>query len=370
MKILVLSEDIAGTGHTKAAQNVLQGIKTMFPHVTTKMEITLSKISPFLEKCVSKAYVQTIRHAPPLWGWAYKRDKEFSLVGKDLLRKFMAKKLLSFIENENPDLIVCTHAFCLGGLAELKRKGKGEFLLAAALTDYSVNPFWIYDEVDIYFVGATGIKQKMVKEHAVPEKRIYVTGIPIHPRFNLSLERHWIRQKLSIPNNAVLILVTGGGWGLAPFQEILSALRIVQHQLYVVVITGRNPRAKQEWAPLECPGHTLFLYDYIENMNEWMFAADLLIGKPGGLTVSEALACGLPLLIYKPIPGQEERNSEFLINNEAALRADSVDQLVSCVQKICEDAQLVHQLKSREAALAKPRATMEVSQILYELSKR
>src|SRR5699024_3819607 len=106
----------------------------------------------------------------------------------------------------------------------------------------------------------------------------------------------------------------GGGLGLAPFIEILQGLASIKRKLKVCVITGMNSRAKQDieqWLLRTDFPHPIYVESYVLNMEEWMSASDLLIGKPGGLTVSEALACQLPLLIYKPIPGQEERNSQF-----------------------------------------------------------
>lgn len=371
MKILLLTETLAGTGHYKAAESLGKAISAINPKAEVKIDTTLTHANPLLEKLASKLYMGTIRHASPLWGWAYKRDRQWGLMGKDILRKYLSKKLEAYIDSEAPDLIVSTHAFCLGGLAELKKKRPKPFSLAAAFTDYSVNSFWIHPEVDLYFVGAMKLKEKLMNEYSIQEDKVHVTGIPIDPKFDERIDKDRLRSKLGISQTSLNVLVMGGGLGLAPYEDILTGLSMVKAtDLVVTVITGKNHQAKQrleDWAQQKKLSYTLILLDYVHNINEWMAAADILIGKPGGLTVSEALACEVPLLIYKPIPGQEERNSQFLLDSGIAFRADNIKQLAEVVEKLCGDMEWRHHLRDRVLAYSKPKAAYDAGRILMNL---
>lgn len=371
MKILLLTETLAGTGHYKAAESLAKAISTINPNAQIKIDITLAHANPWLEKVSGKLYMGTIRHVSPLWGWAYKRDRQWGFMGKEILRKYISKRLKAYIELEAPNLIVCTHAFCLGGLAELKKKHPRPFLLAAAFTDYCVNSFWVHPEVDLYFVGAKKQKENLMNDYGIPENKIHVTGIPIDPKFDECTDKAGLRNKLGISQPSLHVLVMGGGLGLAPYEEILTGLSQVKEvNLVVTVITGRNQQAKQkieEWAQRKKLSYTLMILDYVQNMNEWMAAADVLVGKPGGLTVSEALACEVPILIYKPIPGQEERNSQFLLESGIAFRADNIKQLAEIVQRLSGDSEWRYGLGKRVLEFSKPQAAYRAGQILLKL---
>jgi len=367
MKILILTESIAGTGHHKAAENVAMGITAVYPKAQIHIDTSLSHANPLLEQITSKLYMGTIRHAAKLWGWAYQRDQEWSFLGKQVLRKYMAKKLFSYINNQSPDIIVSTHAFCLGGLAELKQKVTKPFRLGVALTDYCVNPFWIHPEVDHYFVGALELKSIMVEKYGVPEAKISVTGIPIDPRYNQPFNKQEIRKKLNVDVDAPLFLVMGGGLGLAPFIDVLKGLAVLKNKMNICVITGKNKKAREEigsWVLEASYPHPIQIFDYVTNMEEWLNASDLVIGKPGGLTVSEALACQVPLLIYKPIPGQEERNSQFLMNSQMALRVNRDSELPLIVEQFLTDPEKSSMMKQRVAQFSRPDAAYQVGKIL------
>ena len=367
MRILILYESIAGSGHTIAAKNVAKGIQLFYPNAEIKIDTSLTQVSPLLEKVTSRMYLSTIKRASTLWGWAYSKDRQWSLLGKDLLKKFTGKRLESYIKEESPDVVISTHAFCLGGLVELKQKNPHSFVLGAVFTDFLINPFWIFPQVDFYFVGAEQLKYQMVEQYGISSEKIFVTGIPIDPVFNQLISKETVRSYLQLPPNHFHILVTGGGLGVGAYQEILSALGKVEGNVTISVFVGHNQKIRQEIESyLSNYLHPVLLHDYVTNMNEWMQAADLLIGKPGGLTVSEALACSLPILIYKPIPGQEERNTRFLLSCEAALQAKSADEITRLVHQLLIDPSHLTLLREKAQQLSRPNAARDVGGIILE----
>ncbi len=370
MKILILSESIAGSGHNRAAENVAKGIRLHAPEAEIKIDNSLSHVSPTLEKWSSRLYMGAIRHAAPLWGWAYQRDREWSRMGKRALNSFVARKITPYIERENPHIIISTHAFCLGGLAELKERLG--FRLGAALTDYWVNPFWIHDKIDAYFVGAESVKQKIMRDFSLEANKIHVTGIPIDPSFSQPVDREEIREKYLISKDSCFVLISGGGMGLLPYEEILQGLSQVDKPLFIAVLMGTNREAKKKleaYLARSSFPHPILLLDYISNIHEWMKSADLLIGKPGGLTVSEALACHLPILIYRPIPGQEERNSRFLLEEQVGLTARNSEEVRNQVIQFNEvRTQELANRKERMKRLAKPTSAEDVGKIMLNIT--
>jgi processive 1,2-diacylglycerol beta-glucosyltransferase len=365
MKVLILSESIAGSGHTKAANNIAKGIQSINPSAIVKVDTTLDKISPKLASWTSKVYMGTISHLSPLWGWAYSREKQWSKLSKTFLRKFAAKRLEAYIINEQPDIVIGTHAFCLGGLAQLKTKNNHSFLLGAVFTDYTINEFWLHDEIDHYFVGTNELQERLITHYKIPDYQIHVTGIPIDPKFSVYVERANFRRGHAIPNNIPLVLLSGGGLGLGAYDEILQALREYKQRLYLVVFTGMNPHSKQALSKYQDNyPHEVLLLDYVDNMHEWMKSADLLIGKPGGLTVSEAMASRLPLLIYKPIPGQEEKNSQFLLEANVAMQAKNKEELRSQVELFFSDGSLAQSIQNTLSRIGKPTAAMDVGRTM------
>jgi processive 1,2-diacylglycerol beta-glucosyltransferase len=309
-----------------------------------------------------------VSRVPSLWGWAYEREKNPRLtkVCKKLLMHFVAMKLMPFVRQAEPDVIVCTHAFSLGALSLLKSEGFS-FKLGTALTDLDVNSFWIDEAVDFYLVGNDRMKKKISSMHGVDEERIYVTGIPIRESFNevLSYEKsHW-KSKIGLQPEYPAVLITGGGWGHGPIVEMIEAVNESNSGAQIITVTGNNAMLKLELERRRASGnHRVHVYGYVDNMEEIMGATELLIAKPGGLTSSEALALGVPMIGYKPIPGQEGRNMRFLLDTQSADCAHNPQELRDKVTELLQKPNLLAEMGRRCLEYGKPRSAYHAAQVV------
>lgn len=368
-KVLIFTETIAGEGHHTAAMVLASMLHEMSPQIRTSVVYGLPYVSKWLAKSSQYLYLGTISHAPYVWGWAYKRESFWSKLFKDDMAQIVAARLEPYLLKEKPDVVVTTHAMCFGGLGELRKRNTIPFRLGAVITDFDVNEFWYHPAVDFYIVATDSLKQKMISRFNIDPEKIYPTGIPIDPRFSLFPEEHNkqdAKKMLNIDPERFTVLLAGGGTGYGPYLHIIENLLSLQEPLQILAITGKNQllydKIKQK---IEVPPQQkLNLYGYVTNMHQFMNGADVLVGKPGGLTTSEALASSLPLILYKPIPGQEERNARYLLQENVAQLAQNIDDLLSMVKNMihCHDGQ--HLMKEKAGELGKPFAAQKAASII------
>lgn len=367
-RILICSEDVAGHGHRKAAEALAEGIQS----IQSDTEVSICNVFPLvsrtLEKYTTLVYRKMVTHTPSLWGWAYEREKNPKLtkICKELVTRAVAIKLMPFIHQTQPDVIVCTHAFSLGALSLLKEKGFS-FKLGVAMTDLDVSSFWIYDVVDFYLVGNDRMKDKINSDHGVDERRIYVTGIPIHNRFNevLGKEKGFWKRKLGLEPEHPAVLITGGGWGHGPIKEMIDAVNQSDRNVHIIAITGNNAELKKELELMRVNGNQrVHVYGYVDNMEEMMAAAEILIAKPGGLTSSEALALGVPMIGYKPIPGQEGRNMRFLLDTNSADCAYTPQELSKKVADLLLKPDRIAEMKRKCTEYGKPKSAYHAAEVV------
>ncbi len=370
-KILITTESIAGSGHLKAAESLKDGLISMDGNIEVVIRNTLSFVSPLLEKMTRESYLHTLNKAPRLWGWAYGKEGIWSAMFKESLGHMLSFRLSMLIRLERPDVIVCTHAFCLSGFAKAKTKYGFSYSLGAAITDFDVNGFWVHEDVDFYLVAHEKIRDKLIHTYNVPEHNVYVTGIPISPRFQTAVDKKVLRDELGLNREIPTLLLLGGGTGWGPIEEVVEAIEEIQQPLQIVVITGSNEQLREKLKRKQAETHHhLKVEGYVKNMESWMGASDLVVTKPGGLTASEALASGLPLIIYKGIPGQEERNANFLLAHQVAFRAQSKEQLRQLIEdNLMDEKGKLLMLRQRIACVGKPDSSLTCASVIVDKLK-
>lgn len=365
-KILILTETVAGYGHYSAAYSLKQGLKMIYPEGEVRIICVLPLISRPLESFINKCYMQTLRYAPNLWGAAYQRDSRFSKLFRDPMGKFVANKLRNIIEGINPSVIVCTHAFCLSACAYLKSHSlSGSFRLGAVVTDFDIHSFWIHPAVDFYISAHDEIGMKISQEGS--QANIYPTGIPIHPDFSIRRkERQDARRCIRIDPERFTVLLMGGGSGIGPLQSCISALQqsLADHHIQLLIITGKNKALYEELSKQLRNQPHVYLFSFVHNMVDFMCASDFIITKPGGMTSSEALATGLPIVICKPIPGQEENNSRFLLDKNVAIRQDKPKNLPKDLSYFIEHPAPLFEMQSNAAQVGKPQSAINAAEII------
>jgi len=351
-RVLFFSVSI-GAGHDLAAQAVIQEIEYRYPGCRTMVVDTFRYINPMLNKVIVGSYMESLRFNPKIWGYLYEQaeqgDRFIDL--NQILSKMVSVKMEKLINEFCPEAIVCTHAFPAGILSILKGKGKFRVPLIGIMTDYTIHPFWVHQYVDIYVIPCEELKYQLMP-YGVTEEKIKPTGIPLRRQFVKKYEKKKVRADLGL-EDMVTVLVMGGGLGLGEIEEIIDILGMADIGLQVVSITGKNDRLRTK-LQLMSATNPLKVFGFVENVAEIMAACDFIVTKPGGLTTAEVLAQELPMVIVNPLPGQEERNTEFLLNTGVAVKVRKIEHLLPELKLLIANQTRLRQIKEMAAIIGKP----------------
>ncbi len=334
-------------GHSKAAQNLKEAFFYKKPNLDVVNLNGLGYFYPRGEKVVDFIYSITIKHVPRLWGKAYDRKKVLKTLTpyRKLVNRFAFGKLDDFIKTNNPKCIVATQAFPCGLVADFKQRSGLKVPLVGIVTDYYPHRFWVHPCVDIYVVACKEAKEVLVRE-GVDEKKIKILGIPISVKFLTTYPKKQIIAKLGFIEGMNSILIMGGGLGLGPIKIVAQQLDELDFEFQIIVVCGKNKKLYESMIKIEKDfKKPIFIFGYTESIHKIMDFADIIITKGGGITISEALAKGLSMIITKPIPGQEERNVKHLLKNNAIIKADSANEIVRHVYNLFNDKKEMYSLR-------------------------
>jgi processive 1,2-diacylglycerol beta-glucosyltransferase len=365
--ILVLSASV-GAGHLRAAQAVELALREVVPDATVRNLDVLELTNALFRRLYGKAYLDLVNKAPHMLGYFYDMlDKPPSeKTRRDRLRlaveKLNLRRFVRFLQEEPWDLVINTHFLPAEIIASLRRKEGWTLPQVTATTDFETHRLWVNQPCDHYFT-ATEEGARYLQSWGVPPEHTSVTGIPIHPVFSKAKDPAASRAKLGLPGDRPVVLQLAGGFGVGPIAKLYQALLSVERPLDLVVVTGRNEKVKAELESLPAgPRHRVRILGFTDQIDEWMAAADLVVSKPGGLTTSETLARGAVMVIVNPIPGQESRNSDYLLENGAAIKGNNIATLAYKVDALLADPERLARLKANVARLARPRAAYDVVQ--------
>jgi processive 1,2-diacylglycerol beta-glucosyltransferase len=336
-RILILHASV-GAGHQRAAE----ALGLAFAQRQTEqvwVEDTLNYGRGLFRQVYARSYLEMSEHAPALWSYFYERsDQNESRRLRDLRALISRIGLTEFdglIKHRDPDAIICTHFLPLNILARRRRSGQLVPPLFCVVTDYTGHVFWVYPEVDRYFV-ATPLAGAMLARRGVAEAAITVTGIPIDPVIALPKDAERTRQVRQL-DRAPVILLMGGGLAVERVRQI--ALDLLRRDLTgtLVVVAGRNEALQEGLRGLPTsPTLDVRVLGFVSYVDDLVAASDLVITKAGGLIVSEVMARGTPLVVIDPIPGQEEWNADYVVSVGAgvqlrlgAMVAETVDHLLA-----------------------------------------
>ncbi|OPY62680.1 MAG: Processive diacylglycerol beta-glucosyltransferase [Pelotomaculum sp. PtaU1.Bin065] len=370
-KILVLSVTV-GNGHMRSAEAIKKAANNLYPETEVSILDTFRYASPFLEKVVLGTYMEILKMSPVVYGYLYRQaEKGQPLSGRGklefnrILNLLVAPKLVKYIKDFQPEVIVCTHPFPVGIMSHMKKKGMFTGPVLAAITDFTIHSFWIFPGVDYYLIGDEQLQPECAAFGIKPEN-VRATGIPIDPAFERKYNKKELREKLGLNPELPSILVAGGGLGMGNLESAMKTLGESFDDCQLMVVAGTNDLLKERLVKL-APDMScaVKIYGYVNNIHELMAAADLLIGKPGGLSCAEAMAMGLPVFIIDPLPGQEERNAQFLAGAGAGLRVDERN-LAGQVKSYLQDAGRLEIMTRSAITLGKPRAASDAVSIMEE----
>ena len=312
---------------------------------------------------IKETYLNMIDYIPNAYDLLYRYSQEprYGSNVKSLLALIMKKRMRKLCQKYQPDLLVFTHPFPCCAAAYLKAKGQIAIPLAAVITDFSFHQMWLHPAVDSYFVANEETREELLR-NGIAASRVYVTGIPIAAKFSESA----VSTREGSPKLPT-ILVMGGGFGLGALEETVSNLLQAERQMKIIVLTGKNDSLLKKIMLLrDDTYHQLSAIGYTERVHEIMAAASLLITKPGGRTCSEALAMQLPMLLLKPLPGQEEENADYLTQQGVALRLSDLSALASITDSLLAEQEILQLMRRRAKVIGKAAAAGTVTAILTD----
>jgi processive 1,2-diacylglycerol beta-glucosyltransferase len=314
-----------------------------------------------------------VNKMPEVPGWMYdKLDKPWQNERRRLaLDKLNTRPLVKLLREYHPDLIVCTHFLPAEIVSWLRAKERLRSRQAIVVTDFDVHAMWLVHHYEQYFV-AIDEARAYLEALGIPAAKISVTGIPIDPVFAENKSKIEMRKKHGLDLERTTILLSAGGFGVGSIEPLISALKPLQHRVQVVAICGRNEdlfKRLTRSASRAKPDENVSVrpVGYTQEMDEYMAASDLVLGKPGGLTTSEGLAKGLAFVIVDPIPGQEERNSDHLLEAGVAVRSNNLPTLSFKLNNLLADKSRLERMKSNSKAMGRPNSAREIVKHVAEL---
>ena len=371
-RVLVLSAS-AGAGHLRAADAIEKALQNRGLASEVQHLDVLKYTNHVFRHLYSKAYIDLVNKAPEVLGWLY---DHLDVPGRNEKVRLAFDRLntvpfIKFLNKFQPDVAICTHFLPSEIISWLKREKQVNILNAVVVTDLDVHAMWLCRDCEHYFVALEETKVHLVAL-GVPANRVTVSGIPIDPVFAEAKDSRAMRRKHDLNEHAFTILVSAGGFGVGPVEHIIQALSGLSHPAQVVVVCGRNEELRTRLARVvrkfsRPSGINFHLLGFTTEMDELMAAADLFVGKPGGLTTSEALAKGMPMVVINPIPGQEERNSDHLLEEGIAIRCNNLPALAYKIDRLIEEPGKLMLMKGNALALGKPQAAFTILERLDEL---
>ena len=374
-KILILYAAYGG-GHYSAAKSIKKYLDDNY-EVETEIIDCIEYINKVLNKVTTGAYKEMAKKAPNLWGKVYSNSQK-GLLGHVSSRtnKMMAIKLKNLIKEKNPDLVVSTHPFSSQMVSYLRRKQKIFCKLATVLTDFAPHEQWLigHEYTDAFFVSNENMKNEIVK-YGVDSNKIFVTGIPLSERFFETFDKDKIYESFNLDKTKPVVLFFGGGeFGLGK-DRTLEVLESIVNNLSTYQIVAISRKKKK----MNTSFHELIdkldvndrvrILEYTNNVPELMSIASLVVTKPGGLTTSESLVSGLPILIINPIPGQEVENAEFLESHNVAVWLRNDENPNKVIHKLFKDPHNLEEMKKNAKQIAKKHATEDICKELMNLLK-
>lgn len=338
MKVLIFTA-AAGGGHLRAAAALAEFLQRNMPQVQVRTADALKETNYLYDKVICGGYRFVATKTPSIFGRMYRKTNHDGPLAKLVpkMNDALGRRLLSVINEFEPDMIVATHPFAGEMTSHLKSKGLVQAKLLVLMTDYGPHKTWIAEQADGYLVACADMVEPMVRDFGVPREKIHSFGIPVPERFFDRGDKVVLRRELGLDANKMTVLLMAGSFGVKNIVQIYREIVRIPREFQMVVITGKNKRLYQtlQTTALLSPVFTRLLL-FTEEVERYMHASDLLITKPGGLTVSEALASDLPMLVFDSIPGPEEDNASFLERNGMAKRLRKGESCAAALQTLLE----------------------------------
>jgi len=357
------------SGHRSATLAIEKSLKILRPDIEIMNINAFNYTNPISEKIVNRIYMGIIKRTPQIWNYLYDNPEVVKKVEKlkEKVHKFNSPKLKCLFDQFKPDAVLCTQAFPCGMVAGFKKTYGSNLPLVAVLTDYIPHSYWVYDAVNYYITPSPDVTLRLIKK-GVPQEKIKSLGIPFDPKFNEPIDKIRLMRKLKLNPQTPTILIMGGGQGLGPIKTIVKSLEKVKRDIQEIVVTGTNKKLyKTLKRRIKKYKKKVLVFGYLHNIHELMDISNIIITKPGGVTTAEVLAKKIPMIIVKPIPGQEANNTDYLTKKKAAIALDKPREVYLSIQDLLDDPQKLKRISECASAISKPNASLDIARLLLDL---
>lgn len=368
-KVLLLSVS-AGAGHVRAAQ-AIEAYAKQTAHIEALHIDVMDYVPKSFRKIYIDTYIKIVQKYPMIWGFIYKKTDKAKVTDplqklRRLIERINTKALSHVINDFSPDAIICTHFLPAELLMHKINNDNYQVPVWVQITDFDLHRMWVIPKMEGYFTANNEVAFRL-QQNGISYQNIHETGIPIMPNFSEQLNKNDCLTSYGLSSNTPTLLLMGGGAGLGNLDEVAEYLLSQIEEIQLIVLAGKNERTLQALQKVASQyPHRLFPQGFTDKVEQLMACADLVITKPGGLTSSECLAMGLPMIIHAPIPGQEEHNADFLLEQGVALKAIDELGLVYRIKQLLNNPQQLLLMKQKAQQLGKPLAAQQVLDIVTQ----
>lgn len=369
-KILILSATF-GDGHKQVAKAISEAVNFYATDIEPITIDVMKWIHPYLYPVSNYFYKKVIKKAPNIYGYFYHKTKTRNYFSDklDILFSSGMYTMLDIIKRVKPKVVISTYPFTASIISKLKEQRLIDIPVVTIITDYTNHSYWIHPYTDQYIVGSEQVKVSLIAS-GVESEKIKCTGIPIRQKFAYTQPREQLSLKYGLNPNQFTILIMGGGDGfIGKGVKVFKAFEKLDVSIQLIIICGRNKKLqKQLYEESLNSKHKILLLGYSENVNELMGISDLLISKPGGVTITEAMAMELPLLIYHPLPGQEEENADYLMDLGLAMICRDVNDVIHKIQHIINNSLQLDLIKHRTKLFHSKNSSIDAVDAILQIS--
>lgn len=356
------------SGHRNAALAIEKALRILEPKAEILNINAFNYTNPLAEKVTNSIYMGIIKMAPGIWDYLYDNPKIVKRVErtKKKIHKANSPKLKKLFDRFNPDMVICTQAFPCGMVADYKDTYESDLSLVAVLTDYVPHSYWIYDSVNYYITPSEDVGAKLI-DKGIPAHKVKPLGIPFDPKFSEPLDREKLLRKYKLNSGVPIVLIMGGGQGLGPIKTIVRTLEKAKAEIQEIVVAGTNKKLyKSLKRRIKKYKKKILLFAYAQHINELMHLADIVISKPGGVTTAEVLAKGKPMIIIKPLPGQEASNTRYLVEKGAAIKLDKPRKINLVIDELVSDSHKLNRLSIAAKNIGKPDSSLDIAKFVLK----
>ena len=374
---LILSTS-GGAGHIRAAQALHQAVRSSKLPIRSEHFDCLDFTSRLFKQLYSQSYLAMVNRIPELWGYFYTQTEKKPYAKKGLLKifdHFNYQRYLNALRSKRPDAILCTHFLPYVSISERLHHTTMNAPIFAVTTDFDVHQLWVNPVVTRYYVHHEESAWQLTAK-GVQERKIAVKGIPVLREFVQQRGAKASRQILGIPGERFTVLVLSGGFGVGRIEPLVDHVASTladysRRRFNLLVVCGKNDRVRSHLEKKKFPPNIeTRIFGYVTNVHDLMAAADILISKSGGLTSAEAMSKHVPMIIVDPIPGQETRNAEMIVENGAGFLALDLPNVSYKLRRAIENPALLRRARAGTCELAKPHAAMDIVHDVYAFLER